>query len=58
LKTKHKKFSNEYNDLYCTVTVYAKSLILLYKDEYTVYTMTYSVYFNLHSKDELLGVTV
>lgn len=58
MKTNNNEKVNSIKDLYSEVIVYAKSLILLYKDEYTVYTMTYSVYFNLHSKDEDLGVQV
>ena len=42
----YKKFSNDFKYLHGGVTVYAKSLILLYIMVYAVYTMTYSIYFN------------
>ena len=61
LKTKYKEKVNDFNDLHGGVTVYAKSLILLYNMNYTVYTMTYSVYFNHHQdprEDEVHGVSL
>lgn len=38
---------NDFNYLHCTVKVHAKSLFLLYKSIYTVYTVGYTVYLNL-----------
>ena len=56
MKTKHKEKVNDFKYLHGGVTVYAKSLILLYIMVYAVYTMTYSIYFNHHQDAAVAAV--
>ena len=47
---------NDFKYLHGGVTVYAKSLIIKDYSFYTVYTMTYSIYFNHHQDAAVAAV--